>query len=179
MNAQSERLRLEYRDSVARARDLVSGSGLDALRRKGADGGWCAAECLDHLNLSTEDSMRRIREALAESSPRPARREEKLSLVGRFIVRNYEPPARRRYTAAATVVPAAAPARIDLLVAKFEQTHAQLVKLLEETDAIDRMRIKVSFADYEWLHPTLFDTFCIIAAHDRRHLWQAERAARV
>lgn len=179
MNAQTERLRLEYRDSVARARELVAGSGLEALRRKGAEGGWCAAECLDHLNLSAEDSMRRIREALAESPPRPARRAERMSLVGRFIVRNYEPPARRRYTAAATIVPAAAPARIDLLLGRFEQAHAQLEKLLEETDGIDRMRIRVSFADYEWLHPTLFDTFCIVAAHDRRHLWQAERAARV
>lgn len=179
MQVQTERLRLEYRDCVARAKDLVAGAGLDALRRKADDGGWSAAECLDHLNLSTEDSIRRIREAIEESEQRPARREEKLTLVGRLILRNMEPPIRRRYTAAATVVPAATPGRVDILLGRFEQLHGQLVRLLEETDALDRMRIKVTLADYEWLRPTLFDTFCIIGAHDRRHLWQAERAARV
>ena len=102
MQVQTERLRLEYRDCVARAKDLVSGAGLDALRRKTDDGGWSAAECLDHLNLSAEDAIRRIREAIEESEQRPARREEKLTLVGRFILRNMEPPIRRRYTAAAS-----------------------------------------------------------------------------
>ena len=77
------------------------------------------------------------------------------------------------------MVPGAAPSRIDVLISRFDQTHAQLVKLIEETDAIDRMRIRIPFADYEWLRPTLFDTFCIIAAHDRRHLWQAEQVSRV
>ena len=179
MQAQTERLRLEYRDCVARAKDLIAGSSLEALRRKAPGGGWSAVECLDHLNLSAEDSIRRITEALEESETRPARRAERLSLVGRFVVRSYEPPIRRRFTAAATVVPSAAPGRIDVLISRFEQRHTQLVKLIEETDAIDRMRIKVPFADYEWLRPTLFDTFCIIAAHDRRHLWQAEQASRV
>lgn len=179
MQVQTERLRLEYRDCVARAKDLVAAASLDSLRRKPEGGGWSAAECLDHLNLSVEDSIRRIREAMEESRQRPARREEKLTLVGRLILRNFEPPIRRRYTAAATAVPAAKPGRIDVLLGRFEQVHGELIRLVEETDPIDRMRIRVTHADYEWLRPSLFDTFCIIGAHDRRHLWQAERAARV
>src|SRR5688500_13280934 len=165
MHVQTERLRLEYRDCVARAKDLIAGSSIEALRRKAAGGGWSAAECIDHLNLSAEDSIRRIREALEESETRPARRAERLSLVGRLIVHNYEPPIRRRYTAAATVVPAATPGRIDVLIGRFEQTHVQLERLLDATDSIDRMGIKVPFAVYDWLRPSLFDTFCIIVEH--------------
>ena len=179
MRAQTERLRLEYRDSIARAKDLVAGSTAAALRRKPEDGSWCAAECIDHLNLTAEDYMRRIREAVEQSTVRPPRREEKVSWLGRYYVRNYEPPPRRRFTAAATLVPATSGPRIDILLGRFEQIRLQLVRLVEETDAIDRMSIRIPYADSDWVRLTLFDTFCLIAAHDRRHLWQAEHAARV
>ncbi|HUP44045.1 MAG TPA: DinB family protein [Thermoanaerobaculia bacterium] len=179
MRAQTERLRLEYRDSVARAKELVGSSTAAALRTRPEDGSWCAAECLDHLNLTAEDFIRRIREAVGQTAVRPPRREEKLSLPGRFYVRNYEPPPRRRFTAAATLVPAAAGPRIDVLLGRFEQIRTQLIHLVEETDSIDRMRIRLPYADSDWTRLTLFDTFCLLAAHDRRHLWQAEQAARV
>ncbi|HEU4521868.1 MAG TPA: DinB family protein [Thermoanaerobaculia bacterium] len=179
MRAQTERLRLEYRDSTLRAKELVSSSSADALRRKPAEGGWCAAECLDHLNLTAADYMRRIREAIDHSVVRPPRREEKLSWIGRYFVRNFEPPPRRRFTTAATLVPAAVAPRIDVLLHRFEQTHLQMIRLAEETDAIDRMSIKLPVADSDWVRISVFDALCLMGAHDRRHLWQAEHAARV
>jgi hypothetical protein len=179
MRAQTERLRLEYRDSIARARELVSRSGSEAMRRKAEDGGWCASECLDHLNLTNEDYLRRMTAAVGAAEVRPPRREETLSWIGRYFVRSFEPPVKRRFTAAATLVPAGTPPRIELLASRFEQTHQHLIRLIEETDAIDRTQIKITLADSDWVRVTLFDAFCLLAAHDRRHLWQAERAARV
>lgn len=179
MRAQTERLRLEYRDSTARAKDLVASVAPDALRRKPEDGGWCAAECLDHLNLTAQDYMRRIRQAIEQSTVRPPRSEEKLSLVGRYFVRAFEPPARRRFTTAATLVPSAPGPRVDVILSRFENIHQQMIRLVEETDSIDRMKIKLPIADSDWVRISVFDTLCLMAAHDRRHLWQAERAARV
>jgi hypothetical protein len=179
MRVHTERLRLEYRDSVSRAKELIASVPTASLRKKPEDGGWCAAECIDHLNLTAEDYIRRIRDAIGEATVRPPRREEKLSMAGRFYVRNFEPPIRRRFNAAATIVPSATGPRIDVLINRFETIHQQLIRLVEETDAIDRLRIRIPYADSEWIRLTLYDTFCLLAAHDRRHLWQAEEAARV
>ena len=179
MRPQTERLRLEYRDSVARARELVSGCSATVFRARPSDGTWSAAQCLEHLNLTNAEYLRRVRDELKGASVRPPRREEKLSLVGRLVVRSYEPPVRRRFNAGGTLVPAAEPPRTDLILGRFEQEHRQMVALLEETDAMDRTRVKIPLGDYDWLRLTLFDILCLLAAHDRRHLWQAERAARV
>jgi hypothetical protein len=94
-------------------------------------------------------------------------------------VRSFEPPFRSRFTAAVEFVPAAVPPRLDLLLGRFDTTHNHLMRLVEETDAIDRMRIRLVLPASDWMRLTLFDAFSIIAAHDRRHLWQAEQAARV
>lgn len=179
MRAQSERLRLEYRESVARAKELFSSAGGERLRARPAGGGWCAAECVEHLALTGEDYVKRIRAAIESAKTRPAGGEEKLSLAGRVLMRMFEPPVRRRFTAAPHLVPAAAAPRLDLLLGRFEQAHVHLMRLVEETDALDRTRIRIALPDSDWVRLTLFDTFELIAAHDRRHLWQAERAARV
>lgn len=179
MRAETERLRLEYRDSVARARELVSSCAAAALRSAPSSGSWCAAQCIDHLNRTNETYVRRAREELKSATLRPARQKERLSLLGRLVVRSYEPPVRRRFSAGADLLPAAEPSRSDVLLSRFEQTHLQMISLLEETDAIDRTRVRIPLADSDWLRVSLFDMLCLLAAHDRRHLWQAERAARV
>ena len=180
MRAQSERLRLEYRDCVARAKELIVRAGIEGARRKPEDGGWSAAECLEHLVLACEDSAKRIGVAIDSAPVRPPRREETLSFVGKMLVKSFEPPSRRHFTAARQLVPVpvAAP-RVDLIISRFEQTHARVSQLVEETDAIDRMNIKITLPDSDWWKITIFDAFNLIAAHDRRHLWQAERAARL
>ncbi|HEX6178114.1 MAG TPA: DinB family protein [Thermoanaerobaculia bacterium] len=180
MRAQSERLRLEYRDCVARAKELFSKAGAAGMRRKPDGGGWTAAECLEHLVLVGDDIAKKIRNAVDAAEVRPPRSEEKLSFFGKMLIRSFEPPVRKRYTAAHYLVPQAAnPPRLDLLLGRFEQVHTRLGKLIEETDAIDRMRIRITLPDSEWMKVTLFDAFSMVAAHDRRHLWQAERAARL
>ena len=180
MRAQSERLRLEYRDCVARAKELLAKAGADGMRRRPEGGGWTAAECLEHLILVGDDIAKKIRDAVDAAEIRPPRSEEKLSLFGKMLIRSFEPPVRKRYTAAQYLVPPAAkPPRVDLLVGRFDGVHLRLEKLVEETDAIDRMRIRITLPDSEWMKVTLFDAFSMVAAHDRRHLWQAERAARL
>ena len=180
MRAQSERLRLEYRDCVARANELLEKAGPDGMRRKPDGGGWTAAECLEHLVLTADDTAKKIRAALDAAEIRPPRSEEKLSFFGKILIRSFEPPVRKRYTAAHYLVPPAAnPPRLDRLLVRFDEVHARLGRLVEETDAIDRMRIRIALPESEWMKVTLFDAFSMIAAHDRRHLWQAERAARL
>jgi hypothetical protein len=79
---------------------------------------------------------------MALRSQRGHRREAR-TLVGRIWVRLVEPPVRLRLK-----VPAAAlqPGEIEsreLLLARFDETHATLIALLDESDAYDRMRVRI------------------------------------
>jgi hypothetical protein len=98
-------------------------------------------------------------------------------MVGRVWLALVEPPVRIRLK-----VPAAAlqPGEIttrDALLARFGETHATLIALLDESDAYDRMRLRVPSAFAKRITVTLYDAFVVLAAHGRRHLWQAGRAA--
>lgn len=178
MRAHTERLRLEFEDSIGRGLELAAKVDDQTLRRRPEEQSWCAAECLEHLSVTMEIYQRRIREALDGNKLRPARQREKISLLGRIFQRVLEPPVGRRFDTAAGFMPGALPERY-LLMKRFEQTHRSMIRLIEETDPIDRMRIKVAAPGTSRLRLPLLDTFSVLAAHDRRHLWQAEHAARV
>ncbi len=176
MQIQTERLRLEYQDSIARGLELAARIDDQRLRRRPDAGGWCAAECLEHLSVTMEVYQKRIREAMYKGKLRPARRKEKVSLIGRIVARVLEPPVGRKLSAPGEFAPQNVPERAALL-RRFEQTHRAMIQLIEETDAIDRGRVKVPATGSERMRLPLLDIFAVLAAHDRRHLWQAERAA--
>jgi hypothetical protein len=171
-------LRLEFEDSIGRGLDLVGSLDDETLRRRPAPDAWCAADCLEHLSVTMEVYQRRIRTALDESKLRPARQKEEMSLLGRIVLRVVEPPASRKFHTPSGFAPGPPPERGTLL-RRFDQTHRAMIRLIEETDPIDRMHVKIAAHGSEHFRLPLFDTFAILAAHDRRHLWQAERAAQL
>ena len=174
MRPYTEKLRLEILDSVGRARELVRKNG-EAIRKQPEEGGWSAAECIEHLTLSTESFTRKIRRTIDESVTRPARERESYSFIGRIYLWYVEPPVRRKVSAAEKFIPTV-PASREVLMARFEKSHRELLQLIEETDGIDRMAIKVSSPISKRLRISLLDALAALCAHDRRHLWQAERA---
>lgn len=149
----------------------------EALRRRPAENSWSAAECIEHLSVATETYVRRIRRALETARRRAPRKKEKLSFVGSIYIRFMEPPVRRRLPAPKGLMPGAVAENRDALLARFDQTHRALIELIEETDAFDRTGIKLR-SPIRLIKVSLLDSFALLAAHDRRHLWQAERAAR-
>jgi hypothetical protein len=176
LQTQTVRLRLEFEDSIGRGLELVARCDDDALRRRPAPDSWCAAECLEHLSMTMESYQRRIRKALDAEKPRPARQKEEMSFFGRIILAIFEPPVGRRFHTPTSLTPGPWLDRA-VLSRRFDQSHRGMIKLIEETDPIDRMRVKIPAPGTERIKVPLLDTFAILAAHDRRHLWQAERAA--
>ena len=174
MRAPTEKLRLEILDSIGRARELVRKSG-EGIRKQPEEGGWSAAECLEHLTLTTESFTRKLRRAIDETTTRPAREREEHTWAGRIYLWFVEPPVWRKISTTAKFVPTA-PVSRDVLLARFEKAHRELIQLIEETDVIDRIRVKVPAPAWKRLRISLLDALAALCAHDRRHLWQAERA---
>ena len=178
MKAETTRLRHELADVIRRGHALAASVDDAMLMRRPAPASWSVAENLEHLSATAATFARRIRRRLDGAVAKEVTVEEKCSLVARIWLRLVEPPVRLRLK-----VPAAAlqPGEIEsraALLARFEETHQTLIALLDESDGYDRMRLRIPTPFAKRISVTLVDTFIVLAAHGRRHLWQAERALR-
>lgn len=176
MKAETTRLHSEFDEVVRRCQALAARLDDAALMRRPAPESWSVAENLEHLSATAATYNRRIRRRLDASRISNTFAREKKSIVGRVWLSFVEPPARMRLK-----VPAAAlqPGEItsrEALLARFAETHQTLIALLEESDAYDRMRLRIPTAFAKRITVTLYDAFIVLAAHGRRHLWQAEKA---
>jgi hypothetical protein len=176
MTAETARLAAELVDVMVRFRALMTEVDDVALYRRPGVGAWSAAECVEHLSVAAEKYVKRIGRALESGERHPPRDGARHTLWGRFWLWLLEPPSKRRLPVPPPLVPLGAPPRPQLL-AHFDDSHAALVRLLHDTDAIDRTRIMVQSPSTKYIHLSLLDAFAILASHGRRHILQARRAA--
>lgn len=138
---------------------------------------WSPSECVQHLIASIDAFVPLVDEALrhAEKPAAPSAGPFDPDLLGRLLLWAIEPPYRLRVKTAAPFVPAAArTAGTDLadLVSRHAMWHARMRQA--NGYPLDRIRIPSPFVKRAGY--SLYTTFCIVPCHERRHLWQAERA---
>ncbi|MBI4893386.1 MAG: DinB family protein [Acidobacteria bacterium] len=135
---------------------------------------WSAAECFEHLNLTTKAYLPKLEAAFSElqqsglRSPGPFRMDWQARLLHWLLA----PPARLRMPTSPPFFPAAS----EDTIPQFSELQQRLISLLEQHRglALDRARISSPFA--ERVRYNLYSAFRLIAVHQRRHLWQAGRA---
>jgi hypothetical protein len=148
----------------------------DQLRWRPRSGCWSIAATLDHLNRTFAYYLPKIDEALAE--PRDMRnREVKLrSAEGEeLLVRRMEPPVLEPMSAPAPVLPGLA-VDPDKVVEQFPLLRIRFANIVRSISDVDA---GVSIPNS--IHPPVRSLRCVIgllAAHERRHLWQVEQVLR-
>jgi len=175
--SQLETLVQAFRQANADARRLLTGSRQEQLNRRPAPNSWSALECVVHLNLGNQEMLSAIRQAIAQGRqlPNPANPKYKMDLMGRLLAWSLEPPARMKFKAPAAISEPVAHRSPEETLAQFERLQDELVELLCSAAGlpIDRWKMKSPFANLRY---SAYSAFAIIAAHNRRHLWQASKA---
>jgi DinB superfamily len=178
MKPETTRLRDELAEVVRRGHELAARVDDATLMRRPAPKSWSVAENLEHLSATAATFGRRIRRKLEATTVTNMVMPEKRTIAGRVWLSLVEPPVRLRLKVpAAALQPGEIVSRESLLV-RFDETHAMLIALLDESDAYDRMSVRIPTPFAKRITVTLLDSFAVLAAHGRRHLWQAERALR-
>ncbi len=139
-------------------------------------GRWSIAECLAHLNITGQMYLPRIDRRIREARERRAfsRGPFRHGLLGNLFVRAAEPPAKIKLKAPKLFAPL--PEHLLVVVAPaFSSLHDQLFRLLRDADGIDLARVRVTSPVTRFLKLSLGQCFAFIAAHERRHLWQARQ----
>jgi hypothetical protein len=160
------------------ARAVVAGltEALGAWRAE--PGSWSVAECLDHLATANRVYLGALRPpaARAKSTGRQRRRPAQPGLVGAWFVKYLEPPvqARLKSKAPRTIRPRAAPPLNDAITA-FLASQDEVRAFLRTYSDIDLAGVRFPNPFIRGVRFSLATGLHVIAAHERRHLWQAWR----
>jgi len=173
----------QFRDIAAWATTLGEAHSKDAFGRRPSPGSWSAAECLDHLNLSADPYLavwtRELQAQRDRSSSAPV--EYGLDLWGRLLYWTLEPPPRFRFPTKPGFIPeevaeTTSPEWLQGVLPGFLDRQRQILETIESARGFPIDRIKMTSPFEARVRYTIWSSFCVTAAHERRHLWQAERA---
>lgn len=168
----------QLRTIIRRAGKVADGLDREQFNRSPAPGAWSVGQCLEHLNETARlylpalsDAIDRGRaKGLLASPGEPDR-----TLLGRLVAWSQEPPVRLKFKTFEAVEP---PPELDPeeVLDAFEALHEELIVRVNESGVLDRRRIRMSSVLDPRLKLGLADWYHFLAAHARRHLWQAERS---
>lgn len=148
---------------------------------------WSVGGCLEHLVRTGEEYLVVLDEAIEEgrTAGRTAEGPFRHNLAGRWVARMLEPPPRLKLPAPKRIRPRP-PSTGETMepgeraagsspLPGFLALRSHLARRLEAADGLDLGRIRVPSPFVPLLRFDLDSAFHVIAAHERRHLWQARQ----
>lgn len=174
-----QRLQDELNAAEGDAHALVDGltETLGAWREQ--PGSWSVAECLDHLATANRVYLSALQPAAARAQAEGRRRRGPAhpGVVGAWFVKFLEPPVTRRTAAPRTIRPRTAPSLNDA-VKMFLASQDEVRRFLRTYSDIDLRGVRFPNPFIRGVRFSLATGLHVIAAHERRHLWQAWRVRR-
>jgi hypothetical protein len=160
------------------ARALVAGL-TEALGTWRAEAGsWSVAECLDHLATANRVYLRAMQPAAerARTEGRQRRGPAHPGVIGGWFVRTLEPPVKpgRKMKAPKSIRPRVGPS-LDDAAREFLASQDEVRAFLHRYADIDLARVHFPNPFSRGVRFSLATGLHVLAAHARRHLWQAWR----
>jgi hypothetical protein len=172
-------LRTQLEAIKAGAAELVSGLKESQFNWRPEPHRWSMAECLLHLNIVGDRYVHEIEKCLDEAKARGRLGQGPFGygLLGRWILANTEPPPRQTFKAPRAFTPSYGQP-INAVLPTFLHLQDQLAIQVEQANGLHLGKIKVPAPGLGPVRLNLHLTLAWIAAHERRHLWQARQVRR-
>ena len=172
---------LEEIEDADQAGDVIASKLSDEQFNWQPDGGrgWSVAQCLEHLaaiNVVYGDAIvtgieRARRNGWRRSGPLTP------GFFGRKFIASQEPPVKRRVSAPGKVRPGSRLPRTEIL-RRYHEAHDRVKQAIREAAPIDANRATFANPFLGVVRVKVATGLLVVAAHDRRHLWQAEQILR-
>ncbi len=176
MRPEIENLRRQLRQAKEQGSALLQRVDEVRLKKRAGPLKWSVGECFSHMNIANGQYIRAIEKTIhkAVDEGLGAKGNYRFGLLERLFLRMVEPPATWKVKAPEPFLPLNSTPREELL-AVWEHTHDRLVLQVERAGDLD-LKQKVISPVSALFQPSLAMAFAVVAAHDRRHLRQAEKA---
>jgi hypothetical protein len=163
----------QFQCATREARKLVLGRSASELTSRLEPESWSTAECLDHLTRTTGSFLPPISRAVATAPKLTTKRPLRTGTIASLLIRNLEPPYRLRYK----VIPQLVPQETDFEAAwsAFEKSQSRLSETVCSATGLAIDKVKVSCPVCAHVTYNAYGAFRMLAAHQRRHLWQVQQ----
>jgi hypothetical protein len=169
----------ELRKSSRHAEKMFESHTMGQLQHRPGEGRWSAAVCIAHVNLSNRGYLSSLDTAIRDLRGKafPAKSTFHLNWNARLLKYWLEPPSRLRPPTSAPFKPL--PVRdSEVVFREFLSLEKELEEKLDSARALALDSVKINSPFAEKMKYNCYSAFVLIAAHNRRHLWQAEQALR-
>jgi hypothetical protein len=174
-------------DSATRRLDaLVDAAPTERWHYPPEPGAWSAAQCVAHLNMSSEAYRAPLAAAVAEARSRGEGRQfdgrYRCDPLGWLLASMVGPTPRiagkrrGRVKAPPPFLPSDDPPR-DQVVAEFNELQRELSAVVRSCEGLPIHKVKVPSVFVPSVRFNLYATLLILGRHQHRHLQQAEEAA--
>lgn len=167
-----------YDAAEREARAILDGLSEELGTWRADASSWSVAECLDHLATGNRVYLRAMQPAAdrALAAGRRRRRPAQPGLIGGWFVRTLEPPVNPRFKMKAPRIirPQVGPSLGDA-AARFLASQDEVRAFLRRYAEIDLAGVHFPNPFVRGIRFSLATGLHVIAAHERRHLWQARR----
>ncbi|HXJ41780.1 MAG TPA: DinB family protein [Bryobacteraceae bacterium] len=179
--ADIQKLITELNQNDAGAKQVMLGLTSEQLNWQPHNGkAWSILQCFDHLILANKgylDSMwPLVRGTNAAKTPRKG--PIKPGLFAKWFLGTVEPPAKLKTPTVDTLVPPSRGDR-DQVLAAYVKTNDDLRALLQAGAGIDLNALTMTNPFIKQLNVNVGTAILLIAAHERRHTWQAGEVRKV
>jgi hypothetical protein len=163
----------QFHRATRDADKLVLGRAAGELTSRLHPGSWSATECLDHLARTTLSFLPAISRAIATAPKLATNRPLRTGTITLLLIRNLEPPYRLRYK----VIPELVPQETGFEAAwsNFEKSQSQLSEAVHAAVGFAIDKVQVRCPVYARISYNVYGAFRMLAAHQRRHLWQMQQ----
>jgi DinB superfamily len=175
LNPELEDLARQLDSANAEASAMFAKYSTDQLSKRPAGGGWSAADCVAHLAQTVQLYIPKIDDGMKAGSALRGDGPYSYGVIGKLLLWVLEPPVRLKVKAPPSFHPAANTTP-EAALADYLARHAELLKRIEAANGLDLGKIKVCSPASDKMKVPLGAAFGMMAAHARRHLWQARRA---
>ena len=168
---QMDELKQQFQLCSAAAKELIESLSEAELKQRPPSQGWSVAECIQHLTATNQLYLpildASLQQAPASSGP------YKMDWRGRLLKWVLEPPYRSKVKTMASLEPKVEDVR--RVLPDFLASQQQFLEAMElwTGRALDKVVITSPFN--KRLRYNIFSLFNVVAAHQRHHLWQAQR----
>jgi DinB family protein len=157
--------------------EIASGLNEGQVNWRPGPGRWSIGECLMHLAVSSDATLPALDRAItrARERGRPAAGPYHYGWFTRWNVRSMEPPPSRRMRTFRIFTPPATTLIRDEVVRALAGARDRLLERAQAAAAVDLKRAIVVSPVSRLFRMPLGGYLAFLAAHDRRHLWQARQ----
>lgn len=164
-------LRSQLESCSRGAQELAASVSDSELVKRPKNDGWSIAECIQHLTATTKLYLPILDSALAQAPGGVG--PYKMDWRGRLLKWILEPPYRTRVKTLPSLEPGIQdPAQV---LPAFLSSQTELAGAMEPWSgrALDKVWMTSPFNKH--MRYNIYSLFNVVAAHQRRHIWQAQR----